>query len=270
MIDLEQRLREAYDAQHLPDAVRARTLAAIDEARHADAHAWGKARQARAARRRPRRQFVALAACLLLVLAAFGAYSVYRIPSAYVDIDVNPSIELTVNPLGIVIAAEPLNDDGRVVLDEVALVNRPYASAIGALMGSALFGPYIQEEAFVDINVVSDSDRLGDELVAQSDAALAATACGHRCQRADAALRSEAVAAGMGVGRYRAACELIELDPSYTLEDCSTMTMRQLRDHIDACHNNEDSDTNDEESAGQSNGRGHGKGHGNGHRHRQG
>ena len=41
----------------------------------------------------PRARFVtALAACLLLVLAAFGIYGVYQTPSAYVDIDVNPAI----------------------------------------------------------------------------------------------------------------------------------------------------------------------------------
>lgn len=262
MIDLEQRLREAYDAQHLPDAVRARTLAAIDEARRLGASAEAKAQRGRVARR-SRRRAVALAACLLLVLAVFGAYGVYRTPSAYVDIDVNPSIELTVNPLGIVIAADSLNDDGRAVLDAVGLVHRPYANAINALMSSAAFNSYIGGEGFVDISVISESDRLGDELVAQSDAALASTACSHRCQRADAALRSEAAAAGMGVGRYRAARELIELDPSYTLEDCSSMTMRQLRDRIDACHNDGDDDVSDGESAGHS-----GKqGHGNGHRH---
>lgn len=33
MTDIEQRLREAYESQHLPAPVRARTLAAIEEAR---------------------------------------------------------------------------------------------------------------------------------------------------------------------------------------------------------------------------------------------
>ena len=28
----------------------------------------------------------------------------------------------------------------------------------------------------------------------------------------------------------------MSLDPSYTLEECASMTMRQLRDRIDACH----------------------------------
>ena len=43
-----------------------------------------------------------------------------------VDIEVNPSLELTVNTFGIVIEAEALNDDGAVVLGAVDMLNRPY------------------------------------------------------------------------------------------------------------------------------------------------
>lgn len=53
-------------------------------------------------------------------------------------------------------------------------------------------------------------------------------------RRADSATRDAAAAAGLGVGRYQAAQELMSLDPSYTLEECVSMTMRQLRDRIDA------------------------------------
>ena len=36
----------------------------------------------------------------------------------------------------------------------------------------------------------------------------------------------------MGVGRYGAALELMDLDPDVTLEECRSMSMRELRDRI--------------------------------------
>ena len=298
MTDLEQRIREAYDGEQLPEAVRRRTLSYIEEAREAapsvgatsrspsaptaselsrsadgvvtegarEVAPPGHGRRApKAVSRRPRRRpWLAAAACLLLVLCAFGAYGVYRTPSAYVDIDVNPAIELTVNPFGIVIDAEALNDDGRAVLAAVAVTNRPYATAIETLMESEAFAPYASEDSFIDINVVSENHELGETLVAESDRALASTPCGHACQRADVETRNEAAAAGLCVGRYRAAQELMELDPSYTLEECTSMSMRQLRDHIDACHQNDSTEEATPGESGESCGN-HGNGHGNGH-----
>lgn len=274
MIPIEQRVREAYDAQHLPEAVRARTLAAIEAARSAgNAHGasgtdvspacgcpgGGQSSEVAAAlspRCRkcpsPLRRWFAAAACLVLVLAALGAYGVYRIPSAYVDIDVNPAIELTVNPFGAVIAAEALNDDGLLVLDGVSLLHRPYAEAIGALVASEAFGAYADADAFVDINIVSEDKGLGKRLAAQSDEAMAEVAAEHACHHADEATRQEAAAAGLCIGRYRAAQELMELDPSYSLEDCAAMSMRELREHIDACHR---------EGGEASSSQGHGGGH---------
>ncbi|MEY8341589.1 anti-sigma-I factor RsgI family protein [Adlercreutzia muris] len=308
MTDIEQRLREAYESQHLPAPVRARTLAAIEEARHCQegggevaspqpcaglassdevaeskslpalpaltpAETGALARQAVASaslrsRRRPCARFVtALAACLLLVLAAFGVCGVYQTPSAYVDIDVNPAIELTVNPFGVVIGADALNDDGRTVLDAVSVLHRPYKVAIDTLMASEVFASYADADAFIDINVVSENDRLGSDLVAQSDAAMASMPCEHACQRTDADTRDAAAEVGLCVGRYQAAQELMELDPSYTLEDCASMSMRQLRDHIDACHSEGAGDEASIASSGSGAHQGRGGGHGGHGRH---
>ena len=265
MTDLEQRMREAYDAQHLPEGLRARTLAAIEEKR-ASAEPPSAEPTFRVLRRRPRgRVLTALAACLLLVLAAFGAYGVYQIPSAYVDIDVNPAIELVVNPFGIVIDAEGLNDDGRAVLAGAAVVHRPYHDAIDRLMKNEAFAASVGEDGFIDINVIAESDNLSDQLLSESSEALATMPGAHACHRADAATREEAAAVGLCVGRYRAAQELIALDPSYTLEECADMSMRQLPDHINECHAQATVGGENEESAGQGCGSGNGNGNGHGH-----
>lgn len=264
MTDLEQRMREAYDAQHLPEGLRARTLAAIEEKRVTEEVPSAEP-SFRVLRRRPRaRTLTALAACLLLVLAIFGAYGVYQTPSAYVDIDVNPAIELVVNPLGIVIDAEGLNDDGRAVLAGAAVVHRPYRDAIDRLAKNEAFTASVGEDGFIDINVIAESDNLSEQLLSESSEALSTMPGTHACHRADAATRDAAAAAGLCVGRYRAAQELIALDPSYTLEECADMSMRQLHDHINECHAKTYESDSNEESSGQDCGSGNGGGHGHG------
>ena len=92
MTDLEQRIREAYDAQHASDELRGRTLALLEEERKRQPDASFVEVHRAPLRRRPRARVVtALAACLLLALALIGVYGVYRAPSAFVDIEVNPS-----------------------------------------------------------------------------------------------------------------------------------------------------------------------------------
>ena len=139
-----------------------------------------------------------------------------------------------------------------------------YGDVIGALLSSDAFGSYAEKDAFIDVNVVSENNRLGESLVAQSDEALSSASCEHACRRADSATRDAAAAAGLGVGRYQAAQELMSLDPSYTLEECASMTMRQLRDRIDACHSGQEGDSYEGHGHGQGAGKGYGHGrHGN-------
>lgn len=70
----------------------------------------------------------------------------------------------------------------------------------------------------------------------------------------------------MGVARYRAAQELLALDPSLTLDDCASMTMRELRDRIAALEAGDDNggtaaDDGNGGGAGCRNGHEQGQGH---------
>lgn len=274
MTDLDARVRRALDAQHVPDSLRQKTLAAIEEARArqgaegasaapgqplaadvpatsvgptaaAEAAAPSPAVRAAARRRRPARAIAALAACLVLALAGFGLHSVYREPVAFVGIDVNPSIELGINRFDRVVEARPLNDDGRILLEDVALTGLGYQEAIDALTTSAAFAPYADAGSLVEVSVASADTALADRLAAQTDAALEALPCDHACGSVGTEVRDQASAAGMGMARYQAAQELVALDPSLTLDECAAMSMRELRDRISACAGHGESSSGD-------------------------
>lgn len=275
MTQLDDRIRRAFAEVHAPEAAKASALAAIEERRRSGALVDGDARARRGegvpegavplgrsdAPRRPSRRRIrwlaaplALAAALALAFIGVGAFhggsldepvpdapsapagaSVTAQPSAFVGIDVNPSLELAVSASGEVLEARSLNEDAEGLLSQVSLVGAKYPEALAQLLGSEAFAPYRMEDALIEVDVVSSDDGLASQLLAESDAALAEWPGASTCLRADEADRQAAAAAGMGMGRYRVACELAELDPSVTIEDCAHMSMRELRDRLGAC-----------------------------------
>lgn len=262
----EHDVREALLQVKAPASAKVHTLAAIEAAREAEASPT-----ARSPRRRRRWAPLAAAACLLLVGILAGAgWHLWQQPAAFVGVDVNPSLELTVNAFDRVVKATAINDDGATVLDALSLEGRSYEEAFAALMDSEAMAPYLAKDAFVDVNITTQDNALASELQAQSDAVLAGHPYQGACHHSDEATREAAAAAGMGVGRYRAACELAELDNSVSVDDCAAMTMRELHDAIDhlcedESHNHGSGSGNDAgHGAGTGNGRGSGAGNGTG------
>lgn len=233
-----------------------------------------------ASRRRRWPAALAAAACLLVAILGFSGWQLYQQPVAYVGLDINPSLELAVNRFDCVVTATAINDDGRTVLEQVSLVGMSYEEAFDCLMESEAMAPYLSDDSFVEVSITSQDDSLAEVLQAQSNSLLAHCTSQSACHRADEETRAAAAAAGMGVGRYRAAQELVELDDSLTLGDCAHMTMRELHDAIDhLCaeegHGNGhgfgngnggryDNDSDADENASDSQGRGQGNGNGTG------
>lgn len=261
--ELDIRVREAFDTLEVPDALRQRTLEAYDELAAAQAAekpelhvvSSSEAAPSRASRKvRRARLMSALAACLVLGLAVIGIFRIGTAPvgsgdsavpvavlpdtavTAFVDIDINPSIELQLNDSNQVVAVEGVNEDGRSVLAGLALEGLSYEEALSALTSSEALAPYLNDDAFVQVSVASDNPGQERALMDASEQRLASLPCRGSCDAVSLELREEAHAHGMGCGKYAAALELSELDPDVTIEDCHDMSMRELRDRIAACH----------------------------------
>lgn len=63
--------------------------------------------------------YVAVAVVALMLIIGFGPLGVYADPYGYIELDINPSVELAYNRSMKVIKVSPLNDDGKVLLDEI-------------------------------------------------------------------------------------------------------------------------------------------------------
>lgn len=89
---------------------------------------------------------MAAAACLCVAVLGGGVsfYQNHRVDSV-IGIDVNPSIELSVNRNEKVLQANPLNEDAETILDDMNLKNVDLDIAVNALIGSMVRNGYLDE-----------------------------------------------------------------------------------------------------------------------------
>lgn len=172
-------------------------------------------------------RIAAIAACLALAACLIGGVADFLRPMAYVGIDVNPSVELTLNRFDIVVGTHALNDDGQQALNEASCMWRPFDDAARDLDGAmrAITG----EGAVVEVSIDCDNESRYAALAAQSNNCFGCNGEAH-CDRTNAEERQAAHNLGMGVAKYRAYQELQEAGVDISAEECASMSMRELRD----------------------------------------
>ena len=236
---VEDNLREAFDAVRVPADLTARTLAHIEAERAQQpsaapaAPATPQKAPRRAARRRLRRRALALAACLVLAALGIGGFIWAWQPTAYVAIDINPSLELGINRLDRVASARAYNADGEAVLAETALVGKTYEEALDALDGA--LDSYRTDDAVLALTIVCDDQARAATLESVGRRCLEHESGGSvRCAHASEEEHYEAAAAGLGLGKYRAWRALVAAGDDLSREDASALTMRELLDRAEA------------------------------------
>lgn len=210
-------------------------------------------------------RIAAIAACLALVACLIGGVADFLRPVAYVGIDVNPSVELTLNRFDIVVGTHALNDDGQRALDEAPCMWRPFDDAARNLDGAmrAIAG----EGAVVEVSIDCDNESRYAALAAQSNNCFGCNGEAH-CDRTNAKERQAAHDLSMGVAKYRAYQALQEAGIDVSTEECASMSMRELRDLL--VRNEGDTSEGEGEHPRMGNGQGAGahndgaKGHGHG------
>lgn len=210
-------------------------------------------------------RIAAIAACLALVACLIGGVADFLRPVAYVGIDVNPSVELTLNRFDIVVGTHALNDDGQQALDEAPCMWRAFADAARDLDGAmrAIAG----EGAVAEVSIDCDNENRYAALAAQSNNCFGCKGEAH-CNRTNAEERQAAHDLSMGVAKYRAYQALQEAGIDVSTEECASMSMRELRDLL--VRNEGDTSEEEGEHPRMGNGQGAGahndgaKGHGHG------
>lgn len=134
-------------------------------------------------RRRPFAKHTITAICTAAVICAalFGAYNYYKTPVSYISLDINPSVELGVNPFGKVVSAIAYNNDGQTILNGQNVIDSSVKNAVDELVKSAAQKGFIAKDGSTVIALTSETDSNSVATQLQSDAA----------QGAESAIKSE-------------------------------------------------------------------------------
>lgn len=209
------------------------------------------------------RRIATLAAMLVLVAGIFS-YTMLFTAVAYVNIDVNPSVELRLNRINRVIGTYAFNDDGKRILDELNLNGKQYEEAIALLVSALDDQGYLSDEALVSATVQtvnSDKEQSLCYTLLQSLGAASSTAETEVFPVSSQVL-ADAHGCHMSPAKYLAIQELLAVDESATLEEYSDSSIRQIRQRTRACQEGDYEDS-------PSNSSSHGQGNGNGQRGNQ-
>jgi hypothetical protein len=93
------------------------------------------------------------AAALFAVGVSYGAYC-YTLPYSYVDVDINPSVELTANFYDRIIKVEALNEDAKKLLTGYNLKNSSLGDGVSQLLNIAVEQGYLKADS-----VMGDDNR---------------------------------------------------------------------------------------------------------------
>ena len=145
----------------------------------------------------------ALASLCLLLMLALGSYWLFLVPTAFISIDLNPSLELSINRFDRVIAVQGYNDEGQAIADSLQLQYLDYRQALQELLDSQEIGSYLEQDAVLSMTVSGQDSKQCGSILREVEGC-AATHQNIHCHAGDIELVSQAHAAGMSLGKYQA------------------------------------------------------------------
>lgn len=202
---------------------------------------------------------VVLASVAVLFLSGLFSYNIYYNPNVYVDVDVNPSVELVINRFDRVIGVYAYNLDGEDIISKLDLKHKNYKESLRALIYAIDQKEYIQSGSLVSVTLQTENINREDELLAEiQDGVSSGVYEHHDMVRIEVFsvsddTRSQAYELDITPAKYLAIQELMEIDPTVTVDSCKghsvgeikQMTQGHKRNHHGNSSNNDTESEND-------------------------
>lgn len=150
--------------------------------------------------------------------------------SSYVSIDVNPSMTLELDKDNKVIKAKAFNDEAKALLKKIDMRELPIEEALNLLMTNSDFQNYL-DQGFLQVSIYSEDKTKETSLETMLKQQLSSYLQDddYSCVCASQKHYQEAKQHHMSFGKYQMIEKIIDLDPSYKLEDLKKENMRALK-----------------------------------------
>lgn len=213
---MDKRIKEAFSSIHAEDGLKEKTIDKISECTSASRRRW---------------KVYAVYACIFLVCTGVSIWQLWFHEMAVISVDINPSIELSVNRLGRIYLAEARNRDGEALLKELRLEKKKYTEAVTELLNCEGVSNRLNKKEMLEITVVGKNARQMNGILSELEQCTKNRenifCCSAEKEKVHCAHEE-----GLSYGKYRAYLELKELVPDIEPEDVRGMTMREIREWI--------------------------------------
>ena len=179
-----------------------------------------------------------------LVFASFFlllfSYNIYFSKTMYIDIDINPSIELVVNRFDRVIGVHAYNEQGEAFLTELSVMHQSYESVLRLFTELAIENGLLSDGGLVSVTLQSEdkemrSADLKDTIVTVSQGHH--TVVDVEAFSVDSETRHQAHGLNLTPAKYLSILALQEIDPTASMEGCRGHTIGEIRALTKEHHN---------------------------------
>ena len=186
------------------------------------------------------RYMMAAAACLVLLLGGGFGWNTYRLNhrvAATVSLEVNPSVQITVNEKERVLEVKALNRDGEIVIGDMDFSGSDINVVVNALIGSMLRNGYLNELANSILISVDNEDpakgaalqeKLTKEVnrVLESDGFLGAVLSQTLTEKST--LQKQADRYGITLGKAQLIQDILDSTTGHTFEELVPLSINEL------------------------------------------
>lgn len=170
--------------------------------------------------------------CICFLFMLFGGHWLYFTPTAQISIDINPSIEMSINRFDQVIDINDFNEDGRKLADSLNIKYMNYADAVEQILNNDTITALLSNNEIMTITVIGPDGQQSAKILSGVETCTEEWRNTY-CFFASSEEVADAHGMGLSCGKYRAFLELQLLAPNITPEAVQEMTMREIRDLID-------------------------------------
>lgn len=223
---MDKRIHDVFNQIHAEETLKQKTASFLFDEMQKRKEA-GKANRLRYA-------FV-LATFAFIILVSSLSYNLYITPSAYIDIDINPSVELTLNRFNRVIAVSPYNDDGEGVLKMTSVRNATYTEAINEILNLMAIQGYLEQDGLLSLTVqattTNSENEILDELVTKVNYVLQIYNSNATTEifPVSEEVKNYAHEHHISPAKYLAITELQQVDPTASFSSCADHSISELR-----------------------------------------
>lgn len=176
----------------------------------------------------------AVIGCILLFVVQSNTFAPKENPNnqeilSYVSIDINPSLQFSLDSNDTIIAVSGLNDDAKSIIDTMNIKNRTLLEALPVLFSNTAFQPYLKD-GIIEVGVYSNNNDTSSRIENEVNSYLQqhVDAGSYHCSSIDQSIVNGAKTHHTSLGKYRVIDMILMYDTSKSIEELKQLSIKEL------------------------------------------